>query len=548
MPARRPLSPFSASPRRFGARALELEALGPPLLRLPLILAFEVVGAILFAFVPGCAAADPAITATAARPATEALPAPIAQALNDAGIPLSTVGLVVQAVGTEQARLELNATLPLNPASAMKLVSTYAALHLLGPAWRWNTQLLSTRNPQDGILEGDVFVRGAGDPKLTADALREALRTLRARGVRDIRGDLVLDRSLFETDDIDPGHFDQEPTRPYNVGPDPLLMQFKAIRFQFIPDTERGTITVAADPALPQIETQAAVRSTAGPCPDWRSQLRLDVQGTARSARVGFSGSMPASCGERNWYLGLLSHPEFFNALFRALWTELGGTLSGGLREARVPADARVLASIESPALAEVVRDINKYSNNVMARQLFLNLSAPVDGATAGASLAGSARRVEALLRSRSIDSQGLVLDNGSGLSRSERISAATLTRILLDAWSSNVMPEFISSMPIAAVDGTLRTRAGLRSMAGDAHIKTGSLAEVRSIAGFVQTPKGERYAVVMIVNSPNAARVTAAQDALLRWVHGLGASATTAPRESSAVRQSTRKAAPVHR
>jgi D-alanyl-D-alanine carboxypeptidase/D-alanyl-D-alanine-endopeptidase (penicillin-binding protein 4) len=489
----------------------------------------------------------------------DTLPATVATALREAGIPPAATGIVVQAVDSDRPLLAWNADLPLNPASVMKLVSTYAALHLLGPAWRWHTSLLALRLPRDGSLEGDLFVRGGGDPKLTADALRDALRTLRARGVREIRGDLVLDRSLFEAAELDAGAFDQEPTRPYNVGPDALLTQFKAVRFQFLPDPERGTVTVTADPPLGPIDVVANVRSGSGPCVDWRAQVVLTVQGGPRNARVNFDGMVPASCGERVWYLGLLSHPEFFHALFRSLWTELGGTLSGTLREGRTPPDARLLANIESAPLAEAVRDINKYSNNVMARQLFLGLSAFDPGATGGASApapsdqvvlpastARSAQRVEAWLRTRGIDPSSLVLENGSGLSRSERMTAAGLAHLLLDAWTSNVMPEFVSSLPIAAIDGTLRTRPALRSMAGDAHIKTGSLNDVRAIAGYVQTPQGRRFTVVMIVNHPNAPRVNAAQDALLRWVHD--APATTTPRGSSAARRSTATGAPAHR
>ncbi len=481
----------------------------------------------------------------------ETLPSTVANALREAGIPTTAASIVVQAVDSDRPLVALNPDLAMNPASVMKLVSTYAALHLLGPAWRWNTPLLALRPPREGNLEGDLFIRGGGDPKLTADALRDALRTLRSRGVRDIRGDLVLDRSLFEAADIDPGAFDQEPTRPYNVGPDPLLAQFKAVRFQFLPDPERGSVTITADPPLAAIELVANVRTSTGPCADWRAQLALTVQGGPRSARVSFDGALPASCGERIWYLGLLSHPEFFHALFRTLWTELGGTLAGTLREGRTPSDARILANIESASLAEAVRDINKYSNNVMARQLFLGLSAfdptgAMDQGFPAASTMRSARRVETWLRMRGIDTRSLVLDNGSGLSRSERMTAASLAQLLLDAWSSNVMPEFIASMPIASIDGTLRNRPSLRSMAGDAHLKTGSLNDVRAIAGYVRTPDGQRFAVVMIVNHANAPRVNAAQDALLRWVHD--APAPTTPRGSSATRRSTSTAAPGRR
>jgi D-alanyl-D-alanine carboxypeptidase/D-alanyl-D-alanine-endopeptidase (penicillin-binding protein 4) len=504
----------------------------------------------------------------------DSLPATVLEALRSAEIPTSAVALAIQPLeGGLEPRIEWRAQAALNPASVMKLVTTWSALHLLGPAARWRTELLANAPVQDGVLSGDLYLRGSGDPKLTQDGLREALRTLRARGVRDIAGDLVLDRSQFAIAEVDPARFDQAPTRPYNVGPDALLAQFKAVRVQFLPAAAGELAHLSIDPPLPEIALSGTVQTVAGPCPDWRAQLQLTVDGNAASARINLSGALPASCGERAWYLGLLSHPVYLQSLLRLTWTELGGSLRGGWREGVVPPEARVLSRIDSPTVAEVIRDINKYSNNVMARQLFLSLSAaqrrdedgtPIIGAARQAlappglsdraepgraepaSAERSTRAVRALLDARGIALPELVLENGSGLSRAERISAAGLVRLIEDAWSSNVMPEFVASMPVAALDGTLRDRRGLQSLAGDAHLKTGSLNDVRAIAGVVQDRTGRRHAIAFLVNHPNAGRVSAAQDALIRWLHD--SSAATAPRASSATRRSTRPAAPGHR
>jgi D-alanyl-D-alanine carboxypeptidase/D-alanyl-D-alanine-endopeptidase (penicillin-binding protein 4) len=175
-----------------------------------------------------------------------------------------------------------------------------------------------------------------------------------------------------------------------------------------------------------------------------------------------------------------------------------------------------LLTTLESPSLAEIVRDINKYSNNGMARQLFLSLS--MDAMQAGG-VERSAQRIKDWLEKKGIAANGLVLDNGSGLSRSERIDAHTLAALLDAAWRSAVMPEFIASLPLAGVDGTLRRRARGEGVAGQAHVKGGTLNDVRAIAGYVLDAQGKRWIVVFLIHHPQAGLATAAQEALLKWV-----------------------------
>ncbi|MBL8488981.1 MAG: D-alanyl-D-alanine carboxypeptidase, partial [Rhodocyclaceae bacterium] len=167
--------------------------------------------------------------------------------------------------------------------------------------------------------------------------------------------------------------------------------------------------------------------------------------------------------------------------------------------------------------LADVVRDINKFSNNVMARQLFLTLGAN-GGGPATADRAEAA--IKAWLEAKNLRMPELVLENGSGLSRRERMSADSLARLLAAAWKSPVMPEFISSLPLTAVDGTMQRRLKTNAVAGQAHIKTGTLEGVKTMAGYVLDRAGRRQIVVLLVNHPNAAAAQPAQDALLQWVY----------------------------
>jgi serine-type D-Ala-D-Ala carboxypeptidase/endopeptidase (penicillin-binding protein 4) len=184
------------------------------------------------------------------------------------------------------------------------------------------------------------------------------------------------------------------------------------------------------------------------------------------------------------------------------------------VREAPVPAEARLLVWQDSPPLAEVVRDINKFSNNVMARQLFLTLG--TGGTEPGANAARSIRALTNWLQREDLAMPELVLENGCGLSRHERISAASLSRLLRHAYAGARMPEFMASLPVAGLDGTMKHRM---AASGSAYVKTGLLDGVRALAGYVLADSGHRYVVVAIVNHANADSATAALDALLQWV-----------------------------
>ena len=448
--------------------------------------------------------------------APDQLPPSVALALRNSGIPVSNVAIAVQDISRDQLILSINPAMPMNPASTMKLVTTYAGLELLGPAYRWQTQSFLAGSLKDGVLEGDLVLKGGGDPHITLEDFWLMLRALRARGLKDIRGDLVLDRSRFGPIEYDAGRFDGDALRPYNVGADALLLNFKSVRFQFWPDTGAGVVRVSADP--PIVEVVHSLRLGEGPCGEWRDRIKADFQSQPPAPRALFSGSYSASCGERDWHVALLSPNQYADALFRALWRELGGTITGSVRDGIVPPQARPFGSFESPTLSEVVRDMNKFSNNVMARQLFLAIAADESGAPATTEAAQ--RAVKAWLAKKGLDFPELAIENGSGLSRTDRISAQSLTALLVSAFRSPSMPELLASLPLVAVDGTMRRRLKNGAIAGQAHIKTGSLSDVRAIAGYVLDRSGRRHAVTMIVNHPNAAQSQAAQDALLNWVY----------------------------
>ena len=454
-----------------------------------------------------------------AQSADERLPPPVARVLKAAGVPATAVAVLVQDVDARMPRASFNAVKPMNPASVMKLLTTYAALELLGPAYTWKTEAWVTGPLKDGVLEGDLVLKGYGDPKLDFERFWLLLRQLRARGLREIRGDLVFDRSHFAPDRHDPAGFDGEPLRPYNVGPDALLLNYKSLRLDFLPDGKARTLAVSAEPAPAQLDVVNLVKLSDGACSAaWHDTIRMDFVPGGAAARLILTGSYPASCGEKSRHVAVLEHPQFVAGVFRQLWGELGGRHEGNAREGGVPAGARLLARGESPPLAEVVREINKFSNNVMARQLYLTLGAEKAGRPVRAEDAEAALR--AWLAQKELRLPELSIENGAGLSRSDRISAESLGRLLLAAWASPVMPEFIASLPLAGIDGTMKKRVNGSGVAGQAHVKTGYLEGVRALAGYVLDRRGKRAIVVFLANHPNAAATRAAQDALLECAY----------------------------
>ncbi|MEO5697821.1 MAG: D-alanyl-D-alanine carboxypeptidase/D-alanyl-D-alanine-endopeptidase, partial [Burkholderiaceae bacterium] len=399
---------------------------------------------------------------------------------------------------------------PVNPASLMKLLTTFAGLDLLGPAWAWSTPLWLNGSVRDGVLDGDLVIRGSGDPNLVIERIWLMLKRVRQAGVRDIGGDIVLDRNAFAVPAESPGDFDGEALRPYNVGADALMLNFKTLDLTITPDVASGVARLAVDPPLAGMQLDASVPLESGPCTNWRGVLRADF---SDPLRLRFAGAFPVACGVKTWATAYADPGRYNARALLGLWQDMGGRLGGSVRDGEAPASLPSL-EIASPPLAEIVRDINKYSNNVMAQQLFLTL-----GLTQrGSGTPDAAREVLhqwAIQRFGAQASVGLVIDNGSGLSRQTRVSANLLTRLLQAAWASPVMPELMSSLPVSGVDGTLRRS---ESAPARAHLKTGSLTGVAGVAGYVLANSGRRYAVVAIVNHARAHAARPVFDAMLRW------------------------------
>ena len=441
----------------------------------------------------------------------EFLPAEVEKLFKKHRINKGKTGLLIKSVdGTVLAAHQPQRAF--NPASVVKVITALAALDILGAEFQWETKIAAQGKISNGVLEGDLVLIGGGDPYLTADDFLYMLNGLRNRGLREIRGDLVLDDTIFQLPPHDAAAFDGAQAKPYNVGGGGLIVNFKSQRVVF--SAADGRVQVHAEPPNAHFEIVNRVKLSSKRCRNWRRQIREQLSDQQTHAQLKLSGSYSRHCGEQGFYLSVLDHRAYVAGVFGALWERLGGKWSGKWRTGKAAADAEVLLERTSPRLPLVLAAMNKYSNNVVARNVFLSLPAS----------AGEPPHTPAAAQAvfaQWLGEQGVpevVVDNGSGLSRRTRITPAQMTQLLEAAWRHPYRAELISSLPITGKDGTLRKRMK-KAVAGEGHLKTGSLAGVTTISGYVRNDKGQYLMITLFAERQASGRVRRLQEDLIRWL-----------------------------
>lgn len=390
---------------------------------------------------------------------------------------------------------------PRSPASTIKTLTTYAALDMLGPTFVWHTQAYTRGSLKDGVLQGDLILVGGGDPYMTLERWWSFVSALRAKGLKTIEGDIVIDNSAFSLPDNDPGAFDGKPNRTYNVLPDALMVNFQSVEFRLAADSGTRSIDISATPSPVNLHIDNHIRYATGRCSSraGRVDFRVDSE---QWDRVIFTGALSPSCSEKSFTRVLLKPSTYAYGSFVQLWKESGGEFSGRLRLESLPPEAHLYEDFESLTVAEIIRLTNKYSSNLMARHLLLTVGAERFGVPA--TLEKGAAVMSEWAKERGFDLKGVDIDNGSGLSRSTHISALQLARVLDAAYRNRFAPEFMASLPLAGLDGTLRGR--MKSAPGGAvRLKTGHIDGVSGVAGFVSPGGGKTYVLVSLVNHPRA-------------------------------------------
>lgn len=453
-----------------------------------------------------------------AAPHVGVLPGEIRRLLARSGIPESSLSLYVREFDKAHPLLATHIDTPRNPASVMKLLISFVSLALLGPNHTWRTHILLDGTLREGALHGNLVFQGGGDPLLDKAAFRDALFALRLRGLQHVDGDLLIDNSLFLKETGHPGDFDNNPYRAYNTFPSAALVNFQAHDFHIIP-RGKGTL-VYADPAASNLRIKNGLRLSNGGCGAIGRRLGFQVTRMSDHTQVRISGNYPRGCGEYILLRAVLPEQDYLFGVFKAIWTEMGGTISGGPQEAH-GAVGTTFYTIESRPLREIIGYINKHSNNVMARQLLLTVAGELAPGAPASKDVGAAI-ITAWLREQGIPTQGLIIDNGAGLSRHSRISTRTLAALLEQARRGPYQAELFASLSVNGLDGTMKKRLTRDMAPGQARLKTGLLKNVRSLAGFVRSRSGRNFIVIVLQNYPGIQNRTGTriQDALLRWVY----------------------------
>ena len=428
-------------------------------------------------------------------------PPPVAQTIAAQHLPNGAVSFAIIDPASGRLIAGQNIDTPRSPASTIKVITTFASLDELGPAYVWRTRAWIRGALDNGVLDGDLILQGGGDPYMTLERWWSFARTLRDRGLKSIRGDIVIDNTAFSLPATDPAAFDGRPNRSYNVQPDAMMVNFQSVEFRMAPNPSMHRVDIVATPTPVNLVIENRVDLASGRCSGGAGRVDFEVA-SERWDRVIFSGALSARCAERSISRVLLRPADYAFGTFVALWRELGGQFGGNLRVAAVPADAHEFASFDSLSLGEIVRLTNKFSSNLMARHLLLTLGEERFGLPA--TLEKGAAAIDLWSRERGLSLQQMDIDNGSGLSRATHISAMQMAAVLSAAYHSRYAPEFLASLPLAGLDGTLRSRLK-ESPAGSVRLKTGHLDGVSGVAGYVTTPAGKTLVLVSLVNDARA-------------------------------------------
>jgi serine-type D-Ala-D-Ala carboxypeptidase/endopeptidase (penicillin-binding protein 4) len=479
-----------------------------------------------------------AMTGQAVAQTGQTLPPKVAEILKRVQIGRKDIALHAQAIDASEPLLSINAQEPFVLASTAKLITTLSALELLGPTFRWQTSAHLGTPLRKGRIDGDLTLVGGGDPLLNDQQLLSWFGKMQKRGLREIGGDIVIDRQAFRLTAKD---FANTPKpswdNPHHANPDAFLLnegQFDVL----LRNGARG-LEVSLRPELPAIKLDVQIQVSSLACADRKKPISADWR--ADDSSIVLSGEWSKDCNPHSVAIAPWSNAELSAQTVAMLWRKAGGVLEGSVVEhvnnvpsnnvppkevtpARImrtsvrPVSRKAWMVFESAPLLEVIRPINKWSNNVVSRQLFLSLSAEFPKRVASSESAQQS--LVNWLATRGLNTTEMKLENGSGLSREERGQALVLARLLIEAWSSPIGRSLLDSMSIVGVDGTMAGRLKSSPVAGHAFIKTGSLNAVRAVAGFVRSKSGKNYAVVANINHEDAHLALPAIDAFIEWVY----------------------------
>jgi len=410
-----------------------------------------------------------------------------------------THGLLVESLRTGQVIYERNADTPLIPASNMKLVTGALALTTLGPAFSFETDLATNASIVDPVLEGDLFVRGRGDPSLTTEEVWKLAEELKSLGIERIAGDIVLDASYFDSVSTASGEA-SDGDRAYQARVGALATNFGSVAVRVRPgDAVDDPAKVALVPPTDFVRLVNRARTGSSRRP---STIEVERSWSRGKNTVTVRGRIPADSEGGVWNRNLEDPSGYFGALFLDLLGRAGIAVDGCVVGGMTPGGATVLAVHRSKPLAVILRDLNKHSNNFVGEQLLKAVSAHTMGPPG--STAGGAALASAFLRSVGAADGSFVVADGSGLSRENRLTTRAAVRVMRRMLADyGAAPEYLSSFSVGGIDGTLGRRLGDGDMRGAVRGKSGLLDGVTAISGVLHTRSRGDFLFSMFTNGP---------------------------------------------
>ncbi len=422
------------------------------------------------------------------------------------------LGLYVRSVSTAQTLYSHNAAARRIPASNVKIFTAAAALARLGPDYRFATDFYVKGKVRDGVVRGDLYLKGYGDPLFVHEKMRDLVRRLKLRGVRRIMGDLVADDTFFDDKKHGRGWRVGRSIRPYLAPHGALSLNFGQANVLVAPgDRVGGPALVNLEPPSRALRLQAKVNTSRGR----RLKIRLGRSRSKGMDVVQVSGWFPAGNRMRRYRVPVTDPTAFTAGAVAVELKRQGIALKGGIRRAATPPEAKLLARNLSPPLSEVVRGLNKFSNNFVAEQVLKTMGAEAHGAPGTAEK--GLRVMRDFLISIGVSAEEIALADGSGLSRMNRASPRALATLLEAAHNDfRLRPEFMASLAVFGVDGTVKKRRRRGVDSRRVRVKTGVLNGVRAFSGYAAARNGEILAFSVLMNG-NACRPKNLTGALVR-------------------------------
>ncbi len=441
----------------------------------------------------------------------------LVEEFKNVGVKKESVGISIIQIPTEidEEKLksfDFNHNVSYNPASAMKILTTMAAFQIIGKDFKFKTYFLTDGVINNKTLNGNIYIVGGGDPKLVIEDIDEIVLGIRNLGINSIRGNWIVDDSLFSEPEVDPSNFDGKPYKPYNVGPNAAMINFKSTEI-FVENAKlNNRLFVTLRPELAGVEVKNRLRLIRGGC--YRNKISTEL----RKEELIVFGKFGRSCKNFSFFISLMDHYNFGFSVFKKSWEKSGGKFLGKALKGKAPITHKNLFVWKSPRnLHNLIEDINKMSNNPMARNLFLYLSAR---SNSPATLKKSNQIINSWLKSKSFDFSDVVIHNGSGLSRDVRITPQTLSLLLVDALNDESAIHWLRTLPLAGVEGTVSSRFKNKKALGNAWLKTGSLKGVQAYSGYVRTAKNNWFAISILVNDRLAEKSKIAMDDVVEWLY----------------------------